>query len=222
MKISSQIIGIVLLLLVTSASVAAASPGAEQLSEAGFIAENSFATAYQASNTQIAGQKNCACNNCRIYLRANLLRWATLTPDLGIEWRATDRWAVLLNGSYTSWGWDSKNRRYALWEVAPEVRCYLGKKRNWYVGVMYKVGEFNYKFSEFGKEGDIMGGGITAGYLLKANKHLSIDFGVGIGYMHAKYERYNVIDNVRVRQGRDSRNWYGPVSAGITLVWNPF
>lgn len=156
------------------------------------------------------------------YLRANLLRWATLTTDLGIEWRINPQWAVLVNSSYTSWSWDSKNRRFALWEIAPEVRFHLGEKRNWYVGTMYKVGSFNYKFSDTGKQGDIMGGGITGGYMLSLGNRLSIDFGLGLGYIHAKYEHYKVIDNVRVRQGKTHGNWYGPVSAGITLVWNPF
>ncbi|WP_143240861.1 DUF3575 domain-containing protein, partial [Barnesiella sp. An22] len=35
-------------------------------------------------------------------LRANLLRWATLTPDLGIEWRIAPAWGLMVNGSWTS------------------------------------------------------------------------------------------------------------------------
>ena len=55
-------------------------------------------------------------------LRANLLRWATLTPDLGIEWRIAPAWGLMVNGSWTSWTWDNNARRYALWEVSPELR----------------------------------------------------------------------------------------------------
>ena len=54
-------------------------------------------------------------------LRANLLRWATLTPDLGLEWRICPSWGIAVNGSWTSWTWSDKDRRYALWEVAPDV-----------------------------------------------------------------------------------------------------
>lgn len=178
--------------------------------------------AMQAASPADGGSRHSSSEPRPLHLRANLLRWATLTPDLGIEWQITPQWAVLANGSYTSWSWDNMKRRYALWEVAPEVRCYLGEKRNWYVGAMYKVGSFNYKFSETGKQGDIMGGGITGGYLLPLGKRLSMDFGLGLGYIHAKYEHYEVTDGVRVRQGRDSGNWFGPVSAGVTLVWKPF
>jgi len=162
-------------------------------------------------------------------LRANLLRWVTLTPDLGIEWRINRNWAVLANGSWTSWSWDGKNRRYALWEVAPKVRYYIGKEKRGYVGAMYKAGSFNYKLSETGKQGDIMGGGITGGYRLRLNKALALDFSLGLSYIHADCEKYNVIDGVagsldfatdthgtsseialtftKISEGADTRKW---------------
>lgn len=155
-------------------------------------------------------------------LRANLLRWATLTPDLGIEWRIHPSWSIMVNGSWTSWSWNDKDRRYALWEVAPEIRYHIGGKKAWYVGVMFKTGEFNYKLSETGKQGDLMGGGITGGYQLRLNDALSMDFNLGIGYLNADYEKYRVIDGVRVRQGKESKDWWGPVNAGVTLVWKLF
>ena len=155
-------------------------------------------------------------------LRANLLRWATLTPDLGLEWRISNSWSFMVNGSWTSWSWNSKGRRYALWEVSPEVRYYIGKEKCGYVGAMFKAGEFNYKLSTVGKQGDLMGGGITGGYVLKLNKTLVLDFNIGLGYLNADYDRYEVIDGVRVRRGTENKNWWGPVSAGVTLVWNIF
>ena len=155
-------------------------------------------------------------------LRANLLRWATLTPDLGLEWRIHPSWGILVNGSWTSWSWNDKDRRYALWEVAPEVRYYIGKEKRGYLGAMFKAGEFNYKFSGTGKQGDLKGGGITAGYQLRLNDALSLDFSLALGYLNADYEKYEVIDGVRVRRGNDTKNWWGPVNAGVTLVWTLF
>ncbi|MCS3081204.1 DUF3575 domain-containing protein [Bacteroides ovatus] len=155
-------------------------------------------------------------------LRANLLRWATLTPDLGLEWRVHPSWGILVNGSWTSWSWSDKDRRYALWEVAPEVRYYMGEKKAWYLGAMFKAGQFNYKLSETGKQGDLMGGGITAGYRLRLNKALDLDFNLGLGYLNADYEKYEVIDGVRVRRGNETKDWWGPINAGVTLVWKLF
>ena len=157
-----------------------------------------------------------------LFLRANLLRWATLTPDLGLEWRICPSWGIAVNGSWTSWTWSDKDRRYALWEVAPEVRYYMGEKKAWYLGAMFKAGQFNYKLSETGKQGDLMGGGITAGYQLRLNKALALDFNLGLGYLNADFEKYEVIDGVRVRCGNETKNWCGPINAGVTLVWKLF
>ena len=175
----------------------------------------------RAEAERLAAEKN-GIDDYTLSLRANLLRWVTLTPDLGIEWRITPSWDVLVNGSWTSWTWNDKDRRYALWEVSPEVRYYIGKEKRGYIGAMYKAGQFNYKLSAIGKQGDLMGGGITGGYQLRLNNALSLDFNLGIGCVHADYEKYEVIDGVRVRRDTESKNWWGPVNAGVTLVWKLF
>ena len=161
-------------------------------------------------------------NDTELSLRANLLRWATLTPDLGVEWRICPSWGIAVNGSWTSWSWNDKDRRYALWEVAPEIRYYMGEKKAWYLGAMFKAGQFNYKISETGKQGDLMGGGITTGYQLRLNKALALDFNLGLGYLNADFEKYEVIDGVRVRRGNETKDWWGPTNAGVTLVWKLF
>ena len=171
--------------------------------------------AYTPSETKITTDHHLS-------LRANLLRWATLTPDLGLEWRICPSWGIAVNGSWTSWSWSDKDRRYALWEVAPEVRYYMGEKKAWYLGAMFKAGQFNYKLSETGKQGDLMGGGITAGYQLRLNKALTLDFNLGLGYLNVDFEKYEVIDDVRVRRGNETKDWYGPINAGVTLVWKLF
>ena len=172
-----------------------------------------------AETTGTAAEETSGTDSYTLSLRANLLRWATLTPDVGIEWRISPSWGILVNGSWTSWSWNDKNRRYALWEVMPEVRWYMGKEKRGYLGAMYKAGQFNYKFSATGKQGDLMGGGITGGYQLRLNDALSLDFSVAVGCLHADYEKYTVIDGVRVRRGTETKNWWGPVNAGVTLVW---
>ncbi|MEA5129271.1 MAG: DUF3575 domain-containing protein [Proteiniphilum sp.] len=157
----------------------------------------------------------------RFALRADLLRWATLTPDLGVEWRINRNWAVRVNGTWTSWTWDNKNRRYALWEVSPEVRYYIGERKRGYIGARYYVGEFNRKLGTTGKQGNLQGGGWTEGYILRLNRSFSLDFSVGVGYTHANYDNYTVIDGVRVKRGmEESKNYWGINHAGVTLVWN--
>ena len=38
----------------------------------------------------------------------------------------------------------------------------MGEKKAWYLGAMFKTGQFNYKLSETGKQGDLMGGGTVS------------------------------------------------------------
>ena len=202
----------------------------ERLAEEQRKAEEARLAAEKAEAEKAAQQNTLAdtpsetkiTNDYHLSLRANLLRWATLTPDLGVEWRICPSWGIAVNGSWTSWTWSDKDRRYALWEVAPEVRYYMGEKKAWYLGAMFKAGQFNYKLSETGKQGDLMGGGITAGYQLRLNKALNLDFNLGLGYLNADYEKYEVIDGVRVRKGSETKDWWGPINAGVTLVWKLF
>ena len=199
-----------------AARLAAEQARADSLAKARAEAEGMAETASPAAEkTSVAGSYTLS-------LRANLLRWATLTPDLGLEWRISPSVGVMVNGSWTSWTWNDNARRYALWEVDPEVRWYLGEKKAWYVGAMFKAGQFNYKFSGTGRQGDLLGGGITAGYRLRLNKALALDFTLGLGYLNADTERYDVIDGVRVRSGNETKHWIGPVNAGVTLVWKIF
>ena len=51
-----------------------------------------------------------------------------------------------------------------------------------------------------------MGGGITGGYQLRLNKALNLDFNLGLGYLNADYEKYEVIDGVRVRRGNETKD----------------
>ena len=191
--------------------------------EARLAAEKAEAEKAALQNT-LAGtpSENKITTDYHLSLRANLLRWATLTPDLGLEWRICPSFGIAVNGSWTSWTWSDKDRRYALWEVAPEVRYYMGERKAWYLGAMFKAGQFNYKLSETGKQGDLMGGGITAGYQLRLNKALDLDFNLGLGYLNVDFEKYEVIDGVRVRRGNETKDWYGPINAGVTLVWKLF
>ncbi|MGJ0898866.1 DUF3575 domain-containing protein [Bacteroides kribbi] len=199
--------------------------------EARLAAEPTVAGRRERQKAEAAAQQNTLADtpsgtkittDYHLSLRANLLRWATLTPDLGLEWRICPSWGIAVNGSWTSWSWSDKDHRYALWEVAPEVRYYMGEKKAWYLGALFKAGQFNYKISETGKQGDLMGGGITTGYQLRLNKALTLDFNLGLGYLNADFEKYEVIDGVRVRCGNETKNWCGPINAGVTLVWKLF
>lgn len=180
-------------------------------------AETAVATATDATAVPVSCDDN---GIPELTLRANLLRWATLTPDLGVEWRVSRNIGILVNGTWTSWSWDNKNRRYALWRVSPEVRYYISKEKRGYLGAMYHIGEFNYKLGDIGKQGNYQGGGITGGYQLPLNYSFSLDFHAALGYTYADYDKYNVTDGVRVRtESGVKKNYWGINQLGVTLMW---
>lgn len=143
---------------------------------------------------------------CSFALRTNLLQWATLTPNLGIEWRINPHTGILVDGSWTSWSRDEGDRRYALWKVSPEVRYYIGWQQRGFLGAMYHIGEFNYKSGAVGHQGDYQGGGVTGGYQLPLNRSLALDFHASMGYTRFEYAEYRLINRVRVHQANNSKN----------------
>ena len=157
-------------------------------------------------------------------LRTNLLRLATLTADFGLEYRMADaRIAILLNGTYADWGWKEKQRRYKIWRVSPEARCYLGTRRRGFLGAMYHRGGFHYKLDATGKAGDYQGGGITGGYRLPLTRHWAFDFHAAAGYTRAEYDEYTRIGTVNVlrnKSGKLVKDYWGINQLGVSLLYD--
>lgn len=155
-----------------------------------------------------------------VSLRANLLRWATLTPNVGLEVNGGGRWSVIADGSWTHWSWDGKARHYALWETSIEMRRYLCDQKRAYLGAMAKIGQFNYKLSSTGRQGDIVGGGLTCGYKLPLGKRFDLDFSIGAGYLYViDLERYGVVNGVRVYEGKRDKGYWGVTNLGVSLSY---
>lgn len=153
-------------------------------------------------------------------LRANLARWATLTPALGAEYRFHPRWAVTADytwGNYTLRGGD---RRYALSEVSGEVRHYLGRQRRLYAGLYAVGGQFNYKLSATGRQGDHWGVGLSAGYQLPLSGRWLLDVGGALGWLTVQRgERYKYQDALEVWREDFSRSGLAPLALRATLAY---
>lgn len=154
-----------------------------------------------------------------VNVRTNLLQWAMLTPNVGAEYGFNNRWSVLLDLNWTHWNWKNGDRRYRLWSVAPSVRYHIDS--HWYAGVGYQGGQFGFKFGENGRQGGFHSLALKGGYLLKLNKALSLDFGLGLGYVRASYDKYQRIDgcDVVIEKGL-KKNYFGPTSVDVTLIWS--
>ncbi len=155
-------------------------------------------------------------------VRANMLRWATLTPDVGLEWNLPKGWSVLVDATWTSLTFKGGERRYAVAELSPELRKYFGKDGRWYAGAMFQTGLFNHKFKGDGKQGEFRSGSLTGGYRLPLNKALSLDFTLGVGYIWGECDSYRFMDGVRTNSGSGNGGQWGLTRFGVCLVWNIF
>lgn len=199
------------------ARLAAEQAAQEQAEQARLIAEQQARE--RAKAERLAAEAAATARPYRFALRTNLLRWATLTPDIGIEWRISRSVGVAADAAWIYWSWSGGDRRYSLLHLSPEVRWYLGSAKRGYVGAMFQAGNFNYKFSETGRQGNFYGGGVTGGYQLPVGRRLMLDFGAGIGYTRADSEKYRRLGGYDVRNGREIRNYFGLNRLTVRLVW---
>lgn len=163
-----------------------------------------------------------------IDIRTNLLYNAFITPTLGIEWHINKSIGIKVDGSYAFWG-NEHGRVHKLWIVSPEIRWYINKTPRFYWGIGSTIGEFNiYKgivgnmvSGQTGYQGKLLGGCLTVGYMLKLSRVFSLDFNIGLGYTHLKYDTFSLSNEIRVKKAKDiTKNIWGPSQAGISFVWH--
>ena len=159
-------------------------------------------------------------NPGKFALRTNALYWLGLMPNLGVEWRPSERVGIVVNGGYAMWKKDSWEHNWAGWFVAPEVRIYLGEKMNWFVGPQLLAGSFNLKPGDKGYQGDVLAGGVMGGYRMKLSRCWDLDFTLGVGYVHLEYESYRREGNMNAYINDNlEKNTVLPIQAGVNFIW---
>ena len=61
--------------------------------------------------------------------------------------------------------------------------------------------------------------GLSYGYMFPIGRNLSLDAGIGLGYLYTEYEEYLPIQGHYVYQQTSRTNYVGPVKAKLSLVW---
>lgn len=152
-----------------------------------------------------------------IGIKTNALYWGALTPNLGVEMSLGRKWSVSVDGMYAPWTFKN-NKKYLGWAIQPELRwwCCEAFTRH-YVGIHYHYARYNIGEEMYRRDGHLMGGGISYGYIWVVNDHWNIDFNIGVGYARLEYDKFAQKCNKLVEE-RD-RNYWGPTKAGVTFVY---
>jgi hypothetical protein len=158
----------------------------------------------------------------KLFIRANLLYWLVALPNIGIEYKPTENFGILVNGGWNHFTWNDEYSVVSAYFVQPEIRRYFGESRRWFIGLEGHVGQFNIKLSKDkdGAQGDFYGGGFTGGYRLRLSRIFDMDFSLGLGYTNLKYEKYYRSNGVFVvKENNLKKDFFGPSQAGISLIW---
>ena len=152
-----------------------------------------------------------------VSLRTNVGPWLMLTPNIGLEYKTSNRIGLIIEGGWAHWNLNTPNKYWRIWNIAPQARYYAGKFKDNYVGLHYTMGQYNLT----GNQGKYMGGGPTLGHQFNPGKNLMVDLGLSLGYLHLyDKEKYQHIGGVDYQNGTKTANGYwGPTGISISLVW---
>lgn len=161
----------------------------------------------------------------RFALKTNLLGYAVLMPNIEGEWKFADRWSVALEVQGAWYAKENPHKVYRVSTVIPELRYWAIDHSRWhgmYVGVFGGYGLYdlsNGKTGHKGHEGEGTLVGLSMGYMWPISKHLSLDAGIGVGYMHARDKAYTPVDGHHLYQFSKNINYVGPLRLKLSLVW---
>lgn len=157
-------------------------------------------------------------------LKTNLLYYVALMPSLEIEWKFAPRWSVALEAQGAWYDKKSPRRVYRVATLMPELRYWTIRHSQWhgmYVGLFAGAGLYDLDLSNSkkGHEGEAYMGGISTGYMWPIGKHLSLDAGIGVGYLRARDKEYLPLDGHFLYQLTKHINYFGPLRLKLSLVW---
>lgn len=128
-----------------------------------------------------------------LLLKTNLLYDALLSPSVEVEYRFSPHWSVQADFAIVWWSKKCKHKYYQLLQFSPEARYWLNPEKGWrghYIGAFVGAGYYDLSDGGDGYKGEYGMAGLSYGYMFPIGKHLSLDAGIGIGYLHTEYEEY--------------------------------
>lgn len=158
----------------------------------------------------------------RMALKTDLPYYAILMPNLELEYLITDRWSVSLEGDIAWWGKYPNNKSYRIAIITPEVRHWIKPREPWhglYVGAFAGGGWYDFLNGGLGYYGDGVMAGLSVGYMWPIGKHLSLEAGIGAGYMHTRFKEYVPFEGHHLYQRTKSLDYFGPLKVKFSLVW---
>ena len=168
-----------------------------------------------------------------IAIKTNLLEYAALTPNLGVEVGVARRLSIDARVGYSDASfWQTqalygRDKQLTNTTGSMELRYWLcGKFNGNFFGVhglysLYDARGMNIPLlfdKAYRYKGTAYGGGISWGYHWMWSKRWGLEFNLGAGVAMMTYDKYD-IKTPLVSTGRFQKTYFGPTKAGVTLVF---
>lgn len=156
-------------------------------------------------------------------VKTNLLYWAALTPNIGVDFYLSRHSSLGIEGAYADWTQKSgKQRNWGIGMAAIEYRYWLrNTSSGHFFGAHAGWATYNLKFDDTGHQGQAYGGGILYGYALPVTKHINIEFMAAIGYVETNnVENYKPIaEGGYILASKKDVQYFGPTKIAINFVY---
>ncbi len=154
----------------------------------------------------------------RVMLKTNALYWATLSPNLGAEFRLSRRFTVNVEAATNPFTVSD----YKLYATAfmPEVRFWpAGRPQaRHFIGAMALGAIYDLHYDGTSHDGNAVGAGLTYGYCFVLGKRWSLETTLGAGLL--RFREKKTPDGQPVSEvPNHSKTIFAPLKAGITLTY---
>ena len=151
-------------------------------------------------------------------VKTNALYWATVTPNLGVEFALSKKFTMDISGNYNPWKW-SGSKKFKHWLVQPELRYWSCDRFNGhFFGIHTHYGKYNGGLKKYRYDGWFAGAGISYGYQWIIGKRWNLETELGIGYAYLDFDKY-----LRNKCGKfissGHKNYFGPTKLSISFMY---
>lgn len=156
-------------------------------------------------------------------LKTNLLYDIALSPSIEAEYRFSPHWSVNVEYSAAWWSRKAEHKYYQLMQLSPELRFWLNPDRfrkGHYFGAFAGAGLYDLEGGADGYKGEFVMAGLSYGYMFPIGKSLSLEAGLGLGWLATEYEEYIPYEGHYVYMQKSRTSYIGPVKAKVAIVWH--
>ena len=165
----------------------------------------------------------------KLAVKSNILYDATLTPNIGVEYKFTEKFTGQITAGYNAWGF-SDNKKWKHILVQPELKYWLCST---YAGhffgthliyTHYNASNVKLPFGMWSGlqdhryQGDLGAIGVSYGYSWMIGKRWSIEGSVGLGYGFTSYKKYDCV-KCGTYHGKETKHLFMPTKLALSIVY---